>query len=71
MSRKNNHPDLPPLATAFPGFKGFSETDIKQQIVFDALRPAALHFRAQKSCKFYTIRHPDPLGQKSYEEEIN
>ena len=56
MSRKNNHPDLPPLAIAFPGFKGFSETDIKQQIVFDALRSAALHFRAQKSCKFYTMR---------------
>ena len=56
MARKKTQTDLPPLASAFPEFKGFSETDIKQQVVFEILRTAARHFRSQKSCKFYTMR---------------
>ena len=56
MARKQGGNTLPPLQEIFETFPGFVETDIKQQVLTDALRTVARRFRAQKSRSFFTMR---------------
>ena len=56
MARKRIPATLPPLKSVFPKFTGFTETDIKQNVITDAMRAAAKRFRSQKSRAFYTMR---------------